>query len=113
MIIKKTCIMCPLSCQLEIKKVGKEIEVSGHNCFRGVEYAKSEMTNPVRSFTSLISTKFGVISVKTTSPISKSLIPKALKYIDTIKLNKKPQFNEVIESNFLNTGTDLIVTSDI
>lgn len=111
MIVKKICIMCPLSCELTIEKKGKNITVTGNACPRGDEYGRAEVTRPMRSFTSLVSSDFGPISVKTTNQIPKSLIKKALAYIDTIKINHKPKYHEVIEKNFMGTGTDLIVTS--
>lgn len=110
MIVEKTCIMCPLGCQLRIETTPKGIFVTGNACPRGVEYGVSEVTNPVRTLTTLVRFDNRVFPVRTTKPIPKELIAKALAKIDEVKLTKKPRFHEVILKNLLDTGADVIVT---
>lgn len=110
MIVEKTCIMCPLGCRLRIETTKKGVVVTGNACPRGVEYGVSEVTNPVRTLTTLV--RFGerVFPVKTTKPIPKAMIAQALAKIDEIRLTKKPRFHEVILRDLLGTGSDVIVT---
>ena len=44
------CIRCPLGCALTAEEKNGEIVVTGNSCPRGREYAVSEMTDPVRTF---------------------------------------------------------------
>lgn len=111
MIIKKTCIMCPLGCTLIIDKVGNEVKsVAGNNCIRGEEYARQETIKPMRVLTTLISAPKGVVPVKTTGPIPKTKLAEALRELDKIKLDHNPKFHETIITNFLGTGVDVVVT---
>lgn len=105
------CIMCPLGCELTVEKVDDEIKVSGNNCIRGEKYATSELTEPVRVLTSVIITKNGVVSVKTDKPIPKKKIDEAIKLIGNVKADKL-NFGDVVISNILNTGANVVVTRD-
>lgn len=109
----KTCIMCPIGCELHIdKKQNGDILVSGNGCIRGEEYAKSEVTKPMRTVTSLVRYKDSVYSVKTTKPVPKELIGEVLKEINNIVLLRKPRYHEVIIKNVLKTGADVIITRE-
>ena len=106
-----TCIMCPKGCEMTITKKDNTILVKGNSCPRGEIYAKQEILNPSRILTSLIKTKNGVISVKTTKPIPKNLINEGLKEIKNLKVNKA-KFGDTLITNFLNTDANLVVTRE-
>ena len=105
-----TCIRCPLGCHMKVTKVKGEFLVTGNNCPRGKEYAISELTEPVRVVTSLITYNGNVYPVKTSIAIPKKMISKVLREIDNIKLDSKPKYHEAILKNILFTGADIIVT---
>ncbi|MCQ2386018.1 MAG: hypothetical protein MJ078_05035 [Clostridia bacterium] len=46
-----TCIVCPRGCSLsaELDESGKLLDVKGYSCPRGLAYAQSECTAPVRT----------------------------------------------------------------
>ena len=48
-----TCICCPIGCTIEAELEGNHVlSVRGNSCPRGEKYAKSELSNPVRTLTS-------------------------------------------------------------
>ena len=49
-----TCIICPRGCRLS---VDDNMNVTGNFCPRGKQYAVSELTNPVRTITSSVTTR--------------------------------------------------------
>ena len=107
------CIMCPMGCSLKCEQKGKEIIVTGNNCARGPIFAKSELTNPTRMLTALVKTTQGkVVSVKTSAPIPKKLIDKAMKELDKVIVDK-PKFGMVVINNLLNTGVNVVVTANV
>lgn len=107
--MKTTCIMCPLGCELDIKKQANgEIKVSGNSCIRGEKYAISELTNPVRNISSLIKAGGGVVAVKTTAPVPKDRIEDCLKEISKINLKFIPQMGTIVIKNILNLGVDVV-----
>ena len=88
MIIKMPCITCPMSCHLEVELNERKevIHVTGNTCPRGEEYAKHELTHPVRMITTTIRITDAIhplVPVMTTKPVPKE------KIFDIIELCKK------------------------
>ena len=49
---KLTCIVCPMGCQLKVELDGKRVvSVEGYTCKRGLAYAETEFTAPMRTLT--------------------------------------------------------------
>ena len=105
------CIMCPMGCRLNVKKVGDDFEVKGNGCMRGAVFAKEEMSCPKRVLTTLVKTQQGVKSCKTTIPVPKDMIFDCMKEIEKLRL-KKVKFGQIIIKNILNTGADVVVTAN-
>ncbi len=106
-----TCIMCPVGCTLEIKKVGKNVTVTGNGCPRGEEYGKKEVTKPERIVTTLKKYKNGTICLKTDKPIPKKLVDKCLKTIKDSPCPKKAKVGEIYIKNILDTTSNIVITS--
>ena len=48
-----TCIGCPMGCQITVTLDGGEVKnVEGNTCRKGDQYARAEVTHPVRVVTS-------------------------------------------------------------
>lgn len=109
--INMTCIMCPMGCQLTVEKSGEGFKVSGNTCIRGENYAKEEISTPKRILTALVRTIDGVLPVKTTMPIPKSMIFDIVNEINKIKL-KQGKMGDIIIKNVLNTGADIVITGN-
>ncbi|MGI6216001.1 MAG: DUF1667 domain-containing protein [Coriobacteriales bacterium] len=111
-----TCVSCPLGCQLEVLvDGGNVVSVTGNNCNRGVEYARSEATDPKRVVTALVDVRDSQMpaSCRTESAISKRLIPQCLKVLRGIELEKPVRIGQVIVENVCDTGVNIIATKDI
>lgn len=106
-----TCIMCPLGCNLTVEKKGEEIIVTGNECIRGKYFGIDEVTNPKRVITSLIKTKNGIVSVKTTAPVPKNKVFEIIDEIKKIKI-EKAKMGDTILKNVLNIGVDIVITSE-
>ena len=82
-----TCIGCPLGCTLTVSlNAGKVFSVEGYTCKRGRDYGEKECTNPMRTVTSSVPVKNGVIpmvSVKTASDIPRGKILECMEAIHT------------------------------
>ena len=111
--VELVCIMCPMGCHLTCEKKGKEVFVTGNNCARGPIFAKAELTLPTRTLTAIVKTLAGgVVSVKTTKPIPKKLIGKAMQELDKVVV-EKPKFGSVVIQNLLETGADVVITANV
>ncbi|MBC7189676.1 DUF1667 domain-containing protein [Candidatus Aerophobetes bacterium] len=116
---KKTfiCIVCPLSCQLEIVIKGKKVkEVKGAKCRRGEKYAEEEFYTPGRILTTTVRVKEGkcaLLPVRSTKPVPLKLLRKCVKTLSTIEVKAPVRMGEVVVRDILNTGVDIISTRDV
>lgn len=105
--MKLVCIKCPRGCEIDIN--GDDI--SGYSCPRGLEYAKTELTNPMRIVTYLCKCADGVISVKTDKEVPKSKINEVVEEISKLHL-KDARIGDVVIKNVLSTGANIVVTGE-
>ncbi|MCQ2752871.1 MAG: DUF1667 domain-containing protein [Bacilli bacterium] len=107
------CITCPRGCHLV---VDDNKNVTGNFCPRGVTYAISEVTHPVRVVTSTVKLTNSVyprVSVKTKDPIPKSKIGAVMEEINRVSLKAPVKIGDIAIQNVLNLGVDVVVTKNI
>lgn len=105
------CIQCPRGCHLEMDLESKK--VTGNSCPRGEKYALDEITCPKRTITSTVRIKGASIprvSVRTSSPINKSLMFDVIKELDKVEVNAPCNVGDIVIHNVLDTGSDIIIT---
>lgn len=110
------CIVCPNGCTLKISGEPGSFTVTGHKCKRGEAFAISEMTMPMRTICSTVKTSFPyapVLPVRVSCDIPKERIFDVMKEIGKITVREKLSRGDIIIKNVLNTGADIIATSDI
>lgn len=110
------CIVCPNGCHLEVDKVNGEYVIKNNKCPRGVKFAIEEMTAPIRSVTSTVATVFPalpVVPVRTKGEIPKGKITELIKLINTLKIDRPYRLGEVLYTDALSTGINIIVTMDM
>lgn len=111
------CIGCPLGCPLEVFIDNEKVaEVKGYSCKRGVDYGIKECTNPTRILTTTVDVKDGevkVVSVKTDKDIPKDFINLCMKKLKKVEAKAPIHIGDVIVTNILNTGSNIVATMDI
>lgn len=116
MVRELTCIVCPKGCQLKVdlddnKKV---VSVVGYTCKRGLEYAETEFTAPMRTLTTTAPVKGGgVVPVKTDKAIPKELLFKCMEEINLSRVPTDAQVGYVVIENILGTGANVITTRNV
>lgn len=113
---KLTCIICPRGCELcvSMDAEGKILNISGQGCKRGPVYAEDECTHPKRTVTSTVRVKGGgLVAVKTSSPIPKELVFDCMREINSAVAECEVHVGDVIISNVLNTGADIVASGEI
>lgn len=111
-----TCITCPIGCRISIDTVEGEYVFSGNKCPRGAEFAKTELTAPVRSLTTTVRTAFSempVLPVRTRGEVPKETIPEIIRELSKVVIAERVGIGETVAANILGTGCDIIVTSDM
>jgi CxxC motif-containing protein len=116
------CIGCPLGCQLLVELAAEPglnedciRSVSGYECPRGEAYARNEVLRPLRMVTALVAVagRTQPLSVRTRSPIPKSLIFDCLRAIRALTLTAPIHQGDCILADVLGTGVDVIATRDL
>lgn len=110
------CIVCPNGCNLKIEEIDGQIAVTGAKCKKGEKFAMDEMVAPMRTVCTTMKTKFTtlpVVPVRTSKEIPKELIFELMKVVNGQTVDKKLKRGEIAIKNVLNSGVDVIVTSDM
>ncbi|XMB86650.1 DUF1667 domain-containing protein [Mycoplasmatota bacterium WC44] len=107
------CIVCPVSCHLEVTKVGDDFIVEGNQCKRGPIYAEKELTNPTRVVTSTVRIEKGLynrLPVSTNGEIPKGMIFDVMSEINKVVLKVPINCGDIIIKNVLETGVDIVAS---
>lgn len=113
---KITCIICPLGCEIEVEtknENGEILSITGNRCPKGKDYAKQEITAPKRIVMSVMNVRgsiFPTVSVKTSKPVLKKLIPKIMEELSKIELEAPIAIGDVIIRNVAGTEADIVAT---
>lgn len=115
MVRELTCIVCPKGCPLKVElENGAVVNVTGHTCPRGKQYAINECTHPMRTITSTARTDNGeVIPVKTSTTIPKELMFDCMAEINRATVKLPAHIGDVVIEKVLGTDADVIVTANM
>jgi CxxC motif-containing protein len=110
------CITCPKGCVTTVWKENGEIKIEGKICKKGKEYIKQEYIEPKRVLTSTVVVEHSPIKrlpVRTREAIPKKKLFAAMNELSKIRIKPPLKMGEVIISNLLNTGVDVIACDDL
>lgn len=105
-----------MCCRITIDIDNGEHVFSGSQCKKGIQFAKTELTAPDHSLTTMVRTVFPdmpVLSVRTNGEIPKEKVKKIVKKLSRIVVTERKRIGDIIEENILKTGCDVIATSDM
>ncbi len=109
------CIVCPNGCRILCEQSEGGIKYSGNKCRRGIAYAETELTRPMRTLTTSVKTAFPeapVVSVRTDGEIEKSKLRAAAAELGRLTLNQRVKIGDIVLKNICGTGVDVVCTSD-
>jgi len=113
---KFTCIVCPISCNLQVDENNGEILVTGNQCKRGMKFGIAEYTSPVRMLTTTVKTKNGTIArlpVISSSEVPKKQLKSIVEELYKITVECPIKRGDIVVKNIGNTGVDIIATRTI
>ncbi|MBE6550558.1 MAG: DUF1667 domain-containing protein [Ruminococcaceae bacterium] len=115
MIRELTCIVCPKGCALKVELEGKRvIKVEGHTCKRGITYAESECTAPMRTLTTTAPVSGGgIVPVKTNKPVPKELLFACMTEVNKLRVSPDGKIGDIAAENILGTGADIVLTRNV
>jgi len=113
--VEMACITCPMSCHLvvELEEDGRVLCVTGNTCKRGEEYAKNELTHPVRMVTStvkIIKAMYPRLPVILSEAIPKERIFDVMQALNEVSVCAPIQINDIIVENVCGLGVNVIAS---
>ncbi len=109
------CIVCPNGCTLHIDTDGDDIKVSGQKCKKGLQFAQSELKDPLRTVCTTVKTAFAdcpVLPVRTDKEVPKSKIFEIMQYVNGFVLCERIGIGETVIKNICGTDADMIATDN-
>ena len=113
---KILCIVCPLGCEMQITQSDGELHFAEGICRRGQEYARQEIYNPCRLLTTTVkisSSEFGMLPVRTSGPIPKGKLGRAMQQIAEICVAAPVELGDVVCEDVADTGVSLVASRTI
>jgi CxxC motif-containing protein len=112
------CTTCPSECQIRVCQNDHEIiKIEGNKCKRGIKFAEKEMIDPVRTLTSTVIYKRGVmeipVPVKTSGPIALRNMKAAMQQIKASRLDQPCKLGDVIITDICGSGVDLLACKTV
>ncbi len=111
------CVCCPVGCLITVeKKEDGSLAITGNTCQKGEAYARSEMTAPVRTVTSVIRVQGGskkAVPVKTAAEIPKGQIEECMAEIQKVTVQAPIRVGDVLIENVAGTSVSVIATGNI
>ena len=111
------CTVCPRGCHMTVKGNDGVVEsVENYSCPRGLEYAKTEFTAPVRILTTLVKIQGKdneLLPVRSNKPILQSKIFDCMQEIKKVTATAPISRYDVIIENICGTGVDIVATKDV
>jgi len=109
---KFICVACPVGCALTVTISGtKVLQLEGNACSRGVMYARDEVSNPLRTFTSTVRVTGGILPVcpvRSRTPLPLNKVFDVSGEVARVSLNAPVTIGQVIIENVCGTGVDIV-----
>ena len=116
-----TCIVCPMGCELHIRKIGSgnassDFDVSGNNCKNGEKYAIQEETFPMRTLTTTVRVNKGsqsLVPVKSVPEIPKILQLECMEILKRLHVNAPIKNGDILYPDILGTGAAIVACQSV
>lgn len=111
-----TCIVCPRGCSVtaETDENGTIRSITGNSCRRGYDYVADELTCPRRTLTTTVRAEDGrMLPVRTRGTVPKETLFACMDAISALAVRAPIKAGEVVLSDILGTGTDVIASADL
>ena len=106
-----TCIVCPVSCTIEVSRDKDGYKTSGNQCRRGERYAIAEHTEPVRMVTTTVVIKNAALPrlpVISEREIPKAKMKECLQVLYGIEAEAPVVCGDVVLENICGTGVNIL-----
>lgn len=108
-----TCIVCPNGCRLAVRRAGDQITVKGNLCPKGVQFARDELTHPVRSLTTtvrILGAALPVLPVRTDGEIPKEALKAAMAELGRVRVQAPIACGDEVLKDLAGTDVRVVAT---
>ena len=111
------CTVCPRGCAITVEGGdGKVTSIEGNGCKRGLSFAETEFTAPVRLLTSTVRVagkENELLPVRTRTPILRDKLFDVMDAIRATTVTLPVKQHDVILADVCGTGVDVIASRDM
>jgi len=112
------CIACPLGCRVKITADdnGEIKSFEGNKCKEGKKFVTEEFKSPTRILTATViieGSRRALLPVRSNIPIPKDRVRECMNLLATAKVKPSISMEQVIITNILDTGADIIATDEL
>lgn len=107
------CIVCPMSCHLEVMETDGNVQVKGNSCPRGEAFGKQELLEPMRMLTTTVRIKdalYPLLPVITSTNVPKAKLFAIMEACKSVQVAAPVKVNQVLVSNIADSGADLLAS---
>ncbi len=111
-----TCILCPVGCELEIRRADRGLDVQGQQCEKGIGFATEEVLYPRRNLATSVPVKGSetrLVSVRLSDRVPREMIFPILAEIGKLRPEAPVRRGQVLIADVLGTGVDVIATRTV
>lgn len=111
-----SCIVCPMSCMITVEQddITKEIlSITGNTCKRGENYARNELTHPMRQLTSTVAIDNGLynrLPVILSAEVPKEKIFDVMEQIRKVRVKAPVEMGDVLVADVCGLGVDVLAS---
>ena len=111
------CVVCPVGCEIDVVHDGSRIiSMEGNKCEKSEEFVRQELIEPMRTLTTTVriqGSRWPVIPVRTDKAVPKRLFPHIMRQLRRIKLEAPVNMLDVVVSDVLRTGANIVATGSM
>ena len=111
------CTVCPRGCAITVEGCdGKVTSIEGNGCKRGLSFAETEFTAPVRLLTSTVRVagkENELLPVRTRTPILRDKLFDVMNAIRATTVTLPVKQHDVVIADVCGTGVDVIASRDM
>ena len=116
-VLSMICVGCPVGCDIKVTTRDKELlSVEGNTCPRAVQFARTEIANPVRVFATTVRVSGGrlpVCPVRSRGPVPKDRLFDISREVARLVVPAPVRIGQVVLADTCGSGVDIIATRDL
>lgn len=115
-LLRRTCIICPRGCSLEITVDDGQMAVDGNECPKGEDHGIEEATAPRRILTTTVQTTVADmprLPVRSVGDVLLMDIDRLMREIDSVVVARPVRCGDLVAANLCGIGVNLIATDDL